>query len=169
MVTTRKRTFKTIRVFVLSVGYLLILTGAAKLIGGFKPDALLQTVEPLLAIELRHILRLAGIVELFIGILALFYSKQELALKSILWLSSVLISYRIFLFGVGYDFPCACLGNLRGLIPLEPSTVDIVMKILLSYMFFGSGVSLFFLRRCGDPLDRTLISQQYPTVATCDK
>lgn len=136
---------KIARFFILSAGALFFLTAVAKLVSAFGAVRLLNYPAPFLFISFRHLLIMASIFELAVGLVCLISGRLALPLRLIAWLATNLLLYRIGLIAVHYHKPCSCLGNLTENIGLSAADADLIMKFLLAYLLMGSYGSLIWL------------------------
>lgn len=142
-----KRENKTISCFLASCFALLVISGVAKCVSAFGHSQILQTADPVFSVPFRHLLLVAGIVELLVAS-AICKCKNLLHVLWLLaWLSTSIFLYRISLFFVGYEKPCPCLGNLTDMLQIPPQTADTAMKIILAYLLIGTYASLLWLWR----------------------
>jgi hypothetical protein len=128
--------------FVLSSGAALLLTGTAKLCSASGSVRILATIDPVLGLQFRHLMFIAGALELAIGSLCLFRKFVTLAVTSVAWLATNLLAYRLCMWWVGWHRPCRCLGNFTDAMHISPQVSDNVMKGVLAYLLFGSYVIL---------------------------
>jgi hypothetical protein len=135
------------RYFVLTAGAVLGITGIAKTISLFGTQMMLIQSDPLIGISFRHLLLLAGVVELAIACLCLFTNKLKLNILLIAWISTSFVVYRVGLWAMNWRRPCHCLGNLTDALHIPPETADTAMKIILAYLLIGSYATLFWLWR----------------------
>jgi hypothetical protein len=132
------------RYFILTSGITLGVTAIAKLISVFGTQILLLQPDPVIGLSFRHLLLLAGVVELVIACLCLFTNKLKLNTLLIAWVSTCFLLYRIGLSWINASGPCHCLGNLTDALHISPQTADIIMKVVLTYLFIGSYGLLFW-------------------------
>ncbi len=104
---------------------------------------ILVVPDPVIGIELGHLLPVVGTAEVVIA-LACFFSERQLLLNVLLaWLATSFVVYRIGLLWMGWHRPCSCLGNLTDAIHISPQVADNVMKGVLVYLLIGSYGILF--------------------------
>jgi hypothetical protein len=133
------------RYFVLTAGVVFSITGIAKIISVFGTQMMLLQSDPLIGISFRHLLLLAGLVELAIACLCLFTNRLKLNTLLIAWMSTTFLVYRMGLWQMHWQRPCHCLGNLTDALHISPETADTAMKIILGYLLLGSYATLFWL------------------------
>jgi hypothetical protein len=133
------------RYFILTAGVILGITAIAKIISVFGTQMMLLQSDPLIGISFRHLLLLAGLVELVIACLCLFTNKRKLNTILIAWISTSFLVYRVGLWQMNWQRPCHCLGNLSDALHISPETADTAMKIILGYLLLGSYATLFWL------------------------
>ena len=133
---------KLIRLFILSAGIILLLTGAAKFISASGSAAVLRTPDPVLHIPFRHLFWLVGVLELAVGAFCLLRKPFPFQAALVAGLASSFALYRVALKWLKYDKPCPCLGNLTGALGISPDLAASLMTGLFWYLFFGSYVIL---------------------------
>lgn len=135
------------KLFVLSAGAVLSLTGAAKLCSAFGSARILAISDPLLGLHFRHLMFLVGVLELVIASACFFDKSSERGLVLVSWLTTNVFAYRLALREIGWHRPCHCLGNVTDAIHVSPQLADSVTKGALAYLLIGSYTLLFFLWR----------------------
>lgn len=135
------------RVFVVSAGMVLLLTGTAKVWSSFGSAKILADADPLLSLQFRYLMFIAGALELAVASVCLFTKFKKLATILVAWLATNLLAYRFCFWRMGWHRPCSCLGNLTDALHIPPQTADMAMKIILAYLLIGSYASLFWLWR----------------------
>ena len=127
------------RVFILSAGAILAITGIAKiwssLIGSSK---FLAVVDPIIGIKFGLLMLAVGVAEIVIAAVCFFSKRQTLALGLVAWMSTNFVVYRLGLWWMDWHRPCSCLGNLTDALHISPQTADNIMKVLLAYLLIGS-------------------------------
>ena len=88
--------------------------------------------DPLLPLSHREVLLAVALVEL--GVVAYLIWGRNLALKHlwVLWLSLNFVLYRLGLWWVAPGKPCPCLGTVTARLPLKPTTVDWLLKLMIA-------------------------------------
>jgi uncharacterized membrane protein len=133
--------------FVFSAGFVLLLTGVAKVWSAFGSARILQNSDPILGLQFNHLMFVTGALEMVAAYLCLFSKFCHLALILVAWLATNFVFYRLGLLWVGYHKPCPCLGNFTDALHISPQTADTAMKIILAYLLIGSYSALFWLWR----------------------
>jgi hypothetical protein len=133
--------------FRLSAGVILAFTGIAKMLSALGDAPILQSHDPLLIFEFRHLMLAAGALELVIAGFCLLNKSQAVAMILVAWLATNLLIYRLGLRWVGWHLPCSCLGRFTDAIHFSPQTADMAMKTILAYLLVGSYGTLFWLWR----------------------
>jgi len=128
-------------------GGLLLITGAAKLWSAFGVAKLLATSDPIVGIQFRYLLLAVGVAEAAVAFMCLFTRKTQLATLLVAWLSTGFLLYRLGLWWIKWESPCACLGHLTNALPISPQWADNIMKVVLAYLLGGSYVLLFRSRQ----------------------
>jgi hypothetical protein len=129
--------------FVLSVGIIFAVTGAAKIWSGFGSAHLLLIIDPLVGITFHHLMLVAGAFELVVAGVCFICKSQTLLFILISWLATCIAMYRAALWWIGWHTPCKCLGNLTDALHILPQTADTIMKIILAYLLIGGYAVLF--------------------------
>ena len=135
------------RLFLVSVGVLLLITSSAKLVSAVGTMQVLDVNEPIFHVSFRHIFWVAGLIELFIALVCFLDVNILYQTWIVACLATNFVFYRIGLVLIGWHKPCSCMGNLIDFLHIPPQTADTAMKIILAYMLFGSYGTLFWLWR----------------------
>jgi len=133
--------------FVRSVGVLLVISSAAKIISASGSARVLATLDPIFAVSFRNVFLVVGAIELFVALICFFKLNINLKIGVITWLTLNILLYRIVLWAIGYQKPCACLGTLTEELHIQPGIADMAMKAVLAYFLIGSCVALCLIRR----------------------
>jgi len=133
--------------FARSSGFLLLMTGIAKLISAGGSAPVLKYLDPVFRLSFREIFIIVGIIEVLIALVCILSRQVQLCCKLVAWMASNFLLYRFCLLWVGYVKPCNCLGSLTASIHLSERTADYLMKFILTYLLFGSYSFLFSLRK----------------------
>src|ERR1017187_9521492 len=126
------------RLFILSAGVLLFITGAAKIVSALGKSAILAKPDPIFGIHFNYLLLSVGLIELVIAVLCVTPTKQNLALGLVAALSINFFGYRIGLGLTHWEGYCPCLGTLTQAIHMSRHAADILTQIILSYLLLGS-------------------------------
>jgi hypothetical protein len=140
-----------IKWFITIAATLLAVTGAAKTLSLIGADPVLSNVDPITGIGFRALLPAVGIVELLVA--ACCFSNRlaiNIRLKLIAWLTSSFLIYRVGLLLLDWHHPCACMGNLAGVLHIRDRVADGIMKCVLGFMLTGSYLCLIEERRLGN-------------------
>jgi len=132
-----------LRLFVHSVGWLLCITGLAKVVSFFGHAPVLQRHEPIMQIPFKELFLVVGIVELAVAAICFRSKRLNRSVAIIAWLSTCFLAYRISLAWVGWQMPCPCLGNFVGMLHISPAIADLAMRAVVTYMLAGSYIYLF--------------------------
>jgi hypothetical protein len=130
--------------FCISAGIILFITGLAKVASAFGHAEILSQIDPIFGVSFKVLMLLIGCVEIVIAFFCLCLRTQKVSMVLVAWLSSSFLFYRLGLQFIGWHRPCHCLGNLTDALHIPPPTVDIVMKIVLTYLLLGSYANLFW-------------------------
>jgi hypothetical protein len=131
-------------IYLVLVAVLLVLTAGAKLFSAAGEGRILAAPDPLLRLSNREVLIGVGLLELAVAAFLLLGRHPQLKHLTLVWLSLNFIVYRVGLAWVAPGKPCTCLGLITARLPLKPDTVDLLLKLMIGVMLFGSG---YFLLR----------------------
>jgi hypothetical protein len=128
-----------IKLFRVSAGIILAITGMAKVVTVLAGHAkLFDVADPIIGVHFRYLMFGAGALELAVASVCFSNKLQTLTLTLIAWLAISLLIYRVGIWGEGWHRPCSCLGNLTDAIHVSPQIADNIMKGVLAYLFIGS-------------------------------
>lgn len=137
-----------IRIFIVSVGVLLLVTGSAKLLSVVIGEVpLLEVTDPIFGIPFRYEFALVGAIELLVAFMCFLRTRTTMQAGLITWLGTVLAIYRLGVWFIGWRLPCSCLGLFSESLHVSPRDTDFLMKTLLTYMLIGGYSSFFWLLR----------------------
>ncbi len=137
------RTYKNL--FCFSAGAILTITGVAKILSAFGHARVLLVPNPLLGLQLGHLMMVVGVTELVVAMVCFFSRSIQLAVGSVSWFATSILFYRFGYVWMGYHKPCRCLGNLTDAIHVPPQAADNIMKVVLAYLLIGSYATFFWL------------------------
>ncbi len=129
---------KLVHYYVYSVGVLLLITSASKLISACGSSKILHVSDPLLGISFRWLFLIVGLIEFGVAIFCLCGNAVVSQAKLAAWLATNMFAYRVGLLCIAYHKPCPCLGSLTATIHLRPESADTMLKFLLGYILIGS-------------------------------
>jgi hypothetical protein len=132
------------RWFLLSAGVVLLTTGLAKLLSISGGAKILALTDPIVGISFRHLLLVAGAVELLVAIFCLSIQRPLFQMKLVAWLATSILIYRLALVAIGWHRPCPCLGYFFDAVHVNPEVADTIMKAILAYLLLGSYLFLAF-------------------------
>ena len=135
-------------VFLQLAASILMVAGLSKVWAAFGVARVLATLDPVLDIQIRHLILTVGLLEVVIALFCFFSKRHTLSLWLVAWMSASFIVYRLGLWWVGSKKPCSCLGNLTDALHISPQVADIALKIMLAYLFIGSCSFLFRICCC---------------------
>jgi hypothetical protein len=139
------------KLFVLSAGGILLITGVAKIVSASGNSRILDTSDPIFAISFRHLLLFVGLIELAASAICLLRGETKLALFLVAWLASNFLLYHAGLGFLGWKPPCGCLGHLGDAIHLSPRIAEITAEMLSVYLLAGSVTSILGAGRSRGP------------------
>lgn len=101
-------------------------TGAAKLYSFVvQPGWAGNQLDPVLGfLSQGSLLMLAGILEIIVGILCLSPLRPRIKGTLLLWLASMILLYRLGLWGLGIREPCNCMGVLTRKLGIQSATLS---------------------------------------------
>jgi hypothetical protein len=106
----------------------------------------LLITDPVFEISFRDVMFLIGTIELIVSGLCIYSKITRLSLGLVGWLSSSFLIYRFGLLLAGYHKPCSCLWNLTDDINISAPAADLIMRIIVLYLFSGSFGFLFYFK-----------------------
>lgn len=124
--------------FVLSAGFMLSITGIAKVWSGLANTNLLVVADPIIGLKFGDLMLAVGFVEVVIALVCFFSKRQTLGLALVAWICTSFLMYRLGLWWIDWQRPCACLGNLTDALHVTPQTADNIMRVVLAYLLIGS-------------------------------
>lgn len=133
--------------FVLIAASLLTLTGLAKILSICSNAKILDIDDPVFGMRFRHLLLLAGLVEIAIACICFLYKQHVFKLMCIAWIATSFFGYRLVLWLTGWHRPCYCMGSFTEALHFSHRTADTCLKIVLAYLLIGSYGGLFWLWR----------------------
>ncbi len=133
--------------FLFSAGVILALNGTSDVLAVFGKTQAIGLHDPILGISFRHILLLAGIVELVVSFLCLFTNKGTLSLALVAWLAANFGVYRVGLWTMGWHHPYAWLFGAMGGLDISPLMADGIVTAILAFLFVGSITMIWIERR----------------------
>lgn len=128
--------------FQASAGLVFALTGLAKTISALGNSKVLEYVDPIFGMQFSHLMLMAGLLEIVLGLYCLFGRARIINISLIAWLSTFILAYRHALWWVDWQRPCKCLGNFTDAIHLSPQNAEAIMKVILGYLILGSYLML---------------------------
>jgi hypothetical protein len=137
-------TISAANIYLLLVAALLVLTAGAKLFSAAGEARILATPDSLLLLSNREVLIGVGLLELAVAAFLVLGRHPQLKHLVLVWLSLNFIVYRVGLAWVAPGKPCTCLGVITARLPLKPDTADLLLKLMIGVMLFGS---VYFLLR----------------------
>ncbi len=132
------RTIPTSKLFARTAGWVLGITGTAKVWSAFGSVKFLAVADPIIGIQFRHLIFGVGVAEILIALICFFSKRQTYALGLVAWMSTNFVVYRLGLWWMNWHRPCSCLGNLTDALHISPQVADNIMKVLLAYLLIGS-------------------------------
>lgn len=129
---------RTHRWFVFCAGFLLVVTGLAKLLSVAEPSGRLLIPDPVLLLPYHALLWGVGLLEIAVALVCFLVKDKHLAIALLTWLSTSFAAYRIALWGTGYREPCSCLGTLTTVVGVDARVADLAMVGVLLFFLTGS-------------------------------
>ena len=128
----------SVRVFLLTAGMILAISGAAKVYSVFGSGKILEIADPVFGLKFKTLFLAVGLGEILVAILCLFDKHSKVALPIVASLATGFLMYRVGLWGMHWNHPCDCLGTLTETLYLSPEIADSLMKVMLGYLIMGS-------------------------------
>jgi hypothetical protein len=126
------------KLFAVSAGVVLAITGIAKVWTGLGNSKFLAVVDPIVGIKFGQLMLVVGVAEIAVAAVCFFRKRQTLALGLMAWMSTNFVVYRLGLWWMDWKAPCGCLGHLTDALHISPQTADNITKVLLGYLLIGS-------------------------------
>ena len=130
------------RPFLISVGVILFVTGAAKLVSAGGGQRALAVMDPLLMLSYKNLFMVVGLLELGISGYLLFKDAPSAQLPLVAWLSANFLLYRLGHSWMGTRAPCGCLGTLTASLGISTGTINGIMIGMMLYILMGSAVGM---------------------------
>ncbi len=124
--------------FIRSAGGFLLITGLAKIVSFFGRALVLEIRDPLIGLPLGSVILIVGLIELALACFCLSSKRLGVCAGMVAWLATNFIIYRLGLWFIGWQKPCACLGSLTDVLHISPGTADNIMKAVLTFLFVGA-------------------------------
>lgn len=128
----------TPKVFVVSAGLILAITGLAKIWSAFGDAKALGLVDPIIGVKFGPLMMAAGFIEVAIAFVCWFSKRWATKYLLLAWLATFLTAYRIAIWYVDWRPPCSCLGSFTDSLQISPQLADSVMKGVLAYLGIGA-------------------------------
>lgn len=132
-------------IFFFTAALIISITGLAKLFSAFGSGRILETPDPIVGIQFRYLLLLAGTAEIVVALTSLLFKNCHLKTGFIGCLTALLVLYRFGLWFLNWHRPFSCLGNLTDMLHIDPVTADYIMQMVLVYLFIGSCASWIWI------------------------
>lgn len=134
---------RVLRGFLYSAGFILLLSGSAKVISSWGQSRILTLPDPVIGLAFRWVFLIVGIAEWTIASYCILSNQIRRSIGCLAWLSTAFLLYRIGLAAVKYHGHCTCLGTLTATLHISEQTADTVMKYAFGYLLLGSYLALF--------------------------
>jgi|APCry1669189204_1035204.scaffolds.fasta_scaffold05743_2 hypothetical protein len=137
--------------FAVSAGAIFLVTGSAKILGSFGHAPILNFTEPVSGLPFRLVMSAVGTLEIVLSpFCLLLLGSKRFALRLVAWVATCFCVYRISLWFIGWKTPCQCMGSLTDALHLSPASADLLARVLLGYLLFGSYSILCYsrIRKC---------------------
>lgn len=131
--------------------FILGLTAAAKLVSLFGHQQILNTIDFVVPVRIRHLLAFAAIGEMCVIGNILWNRQPFYRFLGVNVLSSVFLLYR-FMLGIEPARHCPCLGTVGSQLGLDKRTSDSFLSISAAYMFLSSLLVLVWFLKKSEPL-----------------
>lgn len=126
------------RVFFPSAATVLLLTGLLKLLSALQETKILARPDPvLLVLSIRQTSFIAALLEIAVGMALLRTGSAMRKIALVLWLSGILVSYRLALWLIRYGGACSCLGDVSDWLGLPREWAEWTPRFVLGYLIAG--------------------------------
>jgi hypothetical protein len=106
------------------IGYIFIFVAAAKLYALCVSAPLLTAIDAVLGVPNSWILKVAGPIELVLGVGCLIFPQSLWVNGGVALLSLNILIYRVFWFALGRPENCPCVGGIFGKSPVVNGTIS---------------------------------------------
>jgi hypothetical protein len=154
--------------FIITAGVILFITGTAKVWSAFGSSKILGMADPIVGTKFGFLLLSVGLVEIIVALICFFCKRLVLALSMVAWVATGFAFYRLALWGINWNRPCSCLGNLTDALHISPEFADSGMKVLLGYLLicsYGLLVTHWFEKRA----ERSILSAAQASTISPDE
>jgi protein O-mannosyl-transferase len=130
------------RLFLMSAGWIFLLTAAIKFMSAMQEVRVLGRPDPLLEfLTTRQLLALTALLEAGVAAVILWAGRAVAASEKLLlvfWLSTIFLLYRLGLWWIGHQGGCNCMGNAAQWLGTSPEKLNSIATVLLAYLVVGS-------------------------------
>ena len=132
-------------IFRYSSAAILCITAIAKLISATGRQGVLNTLDPVLDINVRYLLILLAAIELVAMLLLLRKAGEWFSCLFVSMLGAQFLLYHI-IFGLGhYNRGCPCLGTIAQRLQISQINIDKALLLAAAWLFIGGFSSFCFL------------------------
>jgi hypothetical protein len=124
------------------IEWLLYLTAAAKFVSAMSSSRVLDVPDPLLLISNRAVLICIAFAELLVARIVVGGLAPRVRAAVVLWMATMFLLYRAFLWILDPVRPCVCLGFVGSWMGLTESAVS-RSALVISLLLFTAGAVLF--------------------------
>jgi hypothetical protein len=124
--------------FIHSVAVILFIAALAVLLGASGSNGTLNQPDPLLFLNNRIIFLLLAAFEIGLSGFLLAGKNNWMKLALIACLATNFLAYRLGIWWTNEPNIYSCLGNLTDALPIHPRTLNLIIAVMLGYLFFGA-------------------------------
>jgi DNA-directed RNA polymerase subunit RPC12/RpoP len=128
----------------LVAGGALFFVGLAEIIGAFDPAQSLNIADPIFGVSFRHLMLIAGTVQLAVSFVLLFTNWEILGFGLTAWLAANFLVFRIGLWNAGWHQAAGFM-----VVPLgfSPHVTDAITSLVSVFLLAGACVVFWMERR----------------------
>jgi hypothetical protein len=132
--------------FIYSVAVILFIAALTILFVAFGSNGILDQPDPLFFLNNRIIFFLLAAFEIGLSVFLLAGKTNWMKLALAAWLATSFLAYRLGIWWTNQPNIYSCLGNLTDALPIPPRTLDLIITVVLGYLFFGASAFLVLNR-----------------------
>lgn len=127
-------------------GFILLAIAAMSLVGNVG-KLIIQPSDPIFGVSSRYLFWVLAGFELAAAVICLFGNSRSFQNLVVFWLTSNLLIYRLFLFYSGVKTIRAYYDTMAYSFGVSASALNILFGTGIIFLWLGSGLSLFLLRK----------------------
>lgn len=134
------------QLFLNSVAIVILVTGLAKMFSAGGCDRILEQPDPILLLNLGHVLLGTALLEIAVAMYLLIGGNSLRKLLLVLWLGMSFLLYHVLLGVTHPGKPCPCLGSAAKWLNVGPGAITWFLRLVIAYMMIGSTLCLLARR-----------------------